>query len=125
MSYNHYLPQKVDLTPKRHHGFQVVLFFLGWLLPPLGELLENSAPAMGLCSCGTACRSVRPRRLLPRHPVRQPSHTDKVQRGTFPITQSFNTDSASRRRAFRNREGLLHQRGYHHRTPLQLGDGCS
>lgn len=37
MSYNHYLPQKVDLTPKRHHGFQVLLFFLGWLLPPLGK----------------------------------------------------------------------------------------
>ncbi|TXT12912.1 hypothetical protein VHUM_01313 [Vanrija humicola] len=36
MSYNHHLPKgKVSLKPKRHHGFQVLLFFLGWLLPPL------------------------------------------------------------------------------------------
>jgi hypothetical protein len=37
MSLNHYLPQKVDLTPKKHHGFNVLLFILGMLLPPLGE----------------------------------------------------------------------------------------
>lgn len=40
MAYNHYVPTKVDLTPKRHHGFQFVLFLLGWLLPPLGECLR-------------------------------------------------------------------------------------
>jgi hypothetical protein len=38
MSMNQYLPKKVDLTPKRHHGFNVLLFILGMLLPPLGEL---------------------------------------------------------------------------------------
>lgn len=27
---------KVDLTPRRHHGFQVLLFILGTLVPPLG-----------------------------------------------------------------------------------------
>jgi len=37
MSLNHHLPKKVDLTPKRHHGFNVLLFILGCLLPPLGE----------------------------------------------------------------------------------------
>lgn len=26
-----------DLTPRRHHGYSVVLFILGTLLPPLGK----------------------------------------------------------------------------------------
>lgn len=26
----------VDLTPKKHHGYAVLLFILGTLLPPLG-----------------------------------------------------------------------------------------
>lgn len=38
MAYNHHLPKKIDLTPKKHHGFQVILFILGMLVPPLGEL---------------------------------------------------------------------------------------
>ena len=37
MSYNHHLPKKLDLTPKKHHGFQVVLWLLGMLLPPIGK----------------------------------------------------------------------------------------
>ncbi|TRM58664.1 hypothetical protein BD626DRAFT_463561 [Schizophyllum amplum] len=30
-----YIPQKVDLTPRRHHGYAVVLFIVGSLFPPL------------------------------------------------------------------------------------------
>jgi hypothetical protein len=37
-NYNHYLPKKIDLKPKRHHGMQVVIFICGFLFPPLGEL---------------------------------------------------------------------------------------
>lgn len=68
MSYNHYLPQKVDLTPKRHHGFQFVLFILGWLLPPLGELLRNMLLRRGLCCRRTVGWTVGllSRRRLPR-----------------------------------------------------------
>lgn len=29
---------KFDLKPKRHHGYSVVLFIMGTLFPPLGEL---------------------------------------------------------------------------------------
>lgn len=36
MSYNHHLPTKVEFKPKRKHGMYAVIFFLGWLLPPLG-----------------------------------------------------------------------------------------
>ena len=32
------VPQKVDLTPRRHHGYAVLLFIMGTLFPPLGEL---------------------------------------------------------------------------------------
>jgi len=35
MSMNHHLPKKISLKPKRHHGFQAVLFLLGMILPPL------------------------------------------------------------------------------------------
>ena len=28
---------KVDLTPRRHHGYAVLLFIFGTLFPPLGE----------------------------------------------------------------------------------------
>ncbi|GFZ48730.1 hypothetical protein JCM24511_06479 [Saitozyma sp. JCM 24511] len=35
MSLNHYLPKKISLKPKRHHGFYFFLFLLGLLLPPL------------------------------------------------------------------------------------------
>lgn len=31
---------KVDVTPKRHHGYSVVLFIFGTLFPPLGECCE-------------------------------------------------------------------------------------
>ena len=31
------LPKKLDLRPKKHHGFQFFLWALGMLLPPLGE----------------------------------------------------------------------------------------
>lgn len=30
-------PTKISLVPKKHHGFQVVIFLLGCILPPLGE----------------------------------------------------------------------------------------
>lgn len=29
---------KVDLTPRRHHGYAVLLFIFGTLFPPLGAL---------------------------------------------------------------------------------------
>lgn len=31
----------VDLTPRRHHGFAILLFILGTLLPPLGTFLHH------------------------------------------------------------------------------------
>ncbi|BEI84888.1 hypothetical protein CcaverHIS002_0502890 [Cutaneotrichosporon cavernicola] len=40
MAYNHYLPKKIDLTPKRHHGFYVVLFIFGMILPPVAVALR-------------------------------------------------------------------------------------
>ncbi|KAF8798025.1 hypothetical protein BYT27DRAFT_7203723 [Phlegmacium glaucopus] len=30
-----YIPSKIDLTPKRHHGYAVLLFILGTLFPPI------------------------------------------------------------------------------------------
>jgi hypothetical protein len=30
------VPTKIDLTPRRHHGYAVLLFIMGTLLPPLG-----------------------------------------------------------------------------------------
>jgi len=30
-----YIPSKIDLKPKRHHGYSVLLFILGTLFPPL------------------------------------------------------------------------------------------
>ncbi|GLB34952.1 putative proteolipid membrane potential modulator [Lyophyllum shimeji] len=30
-----YVPTKIDLTPKRHHGYAVLLFIMGTLFPPL------------------------------------------------------------------------------------------
>ncbi|RDB21370.1 hypothetical protein Hypma_011604 [Hypsizygus marmoreus] len=30
-----YVPTKIDLTPRRHHGYAVLLFILGTLFPPL------------------------------------------------------------------------------------------
>ncbi|WVR07690.1 hypothetical protein IAU60_004732 [Kwoniella sp. DSM 27419] len=40
MSMNHHLPKKISLAPKKHHGFQFVLFLLGLLLPPLAVALR-------------------------------------------------------------------------------------
>lgn len=40
MSYNHHLPKKIDLTPKKHHGFQFLLFLCGVLLPPIAVALR-------------------------------------------------------------------------------------
>jgi len=31
------IPPKIDLTPRRHHGYAVLLFIMGTLLPPLGN----------------------------------------------------------------------------------------
>lgn len=47
MAYNHKLPKKISLKPKKHHGFQVFLWLLGLLLPPLGELYSRSG---GTCT---------------------------------------------------------------------------
>jgi hypothetical protein len=33
---SNYVPAKIDLTPRRHHGYAVVLFIMGTLFPPLG-----------------------------------------------------------------------------------------
>lgn len=30
------VPQKIDLKPKKHHGFFFLIWFLGFLVPPLG-----------------------------------------------------------------------------------------
>ncbi|KAF5357912.1 hypothetical protein D9756_001570 [Leucocoprinus leucothites] len=32
---SYHIPGKVDLTPKRHHGYAILLFIMGTLLPPL------------------------------------------------------------------------------------------
>ena len=31
------VPQKIELKPKRHHGYTVLLFIMGTLFPPLGD----------------------------------------------------------------------------------------
>ena len=31
------LPTKLDLTPRRHHGYLILIFIIGALLPPLGN----------------------------------------------------------------------------------------
>lgn len=38
---SNYIPKKIDLTPKRHHGYSVLLFILGSLFPPLGTCTES------------------------------------------------------------------------------------
>lgn len=36
--YNHYLPKgKLDLKPKKHHGFTGLIVLLGFFVPPLGQ----------------------------------------------------------------------------------------
>jgi hypothetical protein len=31
------IPQKIELKPKKHHGYSVLLFIMGTLFPPLGK----------------------------------------------------------------------------------------
>lgn len=31
-----YVPKKIELKPKRHHGYLVMLFIMGTLFPPMG-----------------------------------------------------------------------------------------
>ncbi|WVF73097.1 hypothetical protein IAT40_007916 [Kwoniella sp. CBS 6097] len=57
MSMNHYLPKKVSLAPKKHHGFQVLLFILGFLLPPIAVAVRFGIGTdffinVFLCICG-------------------------------------------------------------------------
>ncbi|WVO14276.1 hypothetical protein L204_101908 [Cryptococcus depauperatus] len=57
MSLNHHLPKKVDLTPKKHHGFLFVLLILGFLLPPLAVAARFGIGSdfftnVFLCICG-------------------------------------------------------------------------
>ncbi|WWC64589.1 uncharacterized protein I303_107200 [Kwoniella dejecticola CBS 10117] len=57
MSLNHHLPKKVSLAPKRHHGFQFLLFLLGLLLPPIAVAVRFGIGTdffinVFLCICG-------------------------------------------------------------------------
>ncbi|WVQ84497.1 hypothetical protein IAT38_006649 [Cryptococcus sp. DSM 104549] len=57
MSLNHHLPKKISLAPKKHHGFQFVLFLLGLVLPPFAVALRfgigsDFALNVFLCICG-------------------------------------------------------------------------
>jgi len=40
MSLQSKIPKKIDLTPKKHHGFQAVLMLFGFLLPPIAVALR-------------------------------------------------------------------------------------
>ncbi|GMK55637.1 hypothetical protein CspeluHIS016_0206930 [Cutaneotrichosporon spelunceum] len=40
MAYNHHLPKKIEVKPRRHHAFYVVLFIFGMLLPPIAVALR-------------------------------------------------------------------------------------
>jgi hypothetical protein len=41
MPYNG-IPSKISLKPKRHHGYFVVIWICGMLLPPLGEFMVDA-----------------------------------------------------------------------------------
>lgn len=78
----------------------------------------------GTCFCGGGCaaaaQSAGPlgscRAAVCRAPPVVP--VQQGYAGHFPITQSSVADITSRRRALRNREGLLHQRGCSSRHPV-------
>jgi hypothetical protein len=40
-NYNHHLPKKIDLRPKKHHGWTFLIFLFGFFLPPFGEYSES------------------------------------------------------------------------------------
>jgi hypothetical protein len=40
MPYNG-IPSKISLKPKKHHGYFVVIWICGMLLPPLGEWMSD------------------------------------------------------------------------------------
>ncbi|WRT70235.1 uncharacterized protein IL334_007230 [Kwoniella shivajii] len=57
MSLNHHLPKKISLVPKKHHGFQALLFLLGFLLPPIAVAVRFGIGTdffinVFLCICG-------------------------------------------------------------------------
>ncbi|WWC72008.1 uncharacterized protein I206_105967 [Kwoniella pini CBS 10737] len=57
MSLNHHIPKKISLAPKRHHGFQFLLFLLGLLLPPIAVAVRFGIGTdffinVFLCICG-------------------------------------------------------------------------
>ncbi|ODN73158.1 hypothetical protein L202_07723 [Cryptococcus amylolentus CBS 6039] len=57
MSLNHHIPKKISLKPKAHHGFQLVLWLLGLLLPPLAVAVRFGIGVdffinVFLCICG-------------------------------------------------------------------------
>lgn len=60
MSYNHHLPKKIDLRPKKHHGFQVVLWLLGLLVPPLGEY-QSACERKSQVQCRLSFSDMHPR----------------------------------------------------------------
>ena len=35
------IPKKIDLRPKKHHGFYIFIWIMGMLLPPLGECVHD------------------------------------------------------------------------------------
>lgn len=55
-SHTAYIPSKIDLTPKRHHGYAVLLFILGTLLPPLGQSLVVTAVVVLTSPAAVAAR---------------------------------------------------------------------
>lgn len=42
---SYYVPGKADLTPRKHHGYAVLLFIMGTLFPPLGKDSGQICPA--------------------------------------------------------------------------------
>jgi hypothetical protein len=40
------IPKKIDLTPKKHHGFQALLILFGFLLPPIAVALRFGIGAL-------------------------------------------------------------------------------
>lgn len=41
------IPKKIDLRPKKHHGFYIFIWIMGMLLPPLGECVHDGHGACG------------------------------------------------------------------------------
>lgn len=43
-----YIPSKIDLKPKRYHGYAFLLFIMGTLFPPMGSSSPRGATILSL-----------------------------------------------------------------------------